>query len=331
MDITNPPPTNESPTILQFHEVSKRLKTCKKPKGLLYGDITPQLVNKYADILAIPLTRIYNYSLALEQWPKQWKTETVTAIPKNSSPSDFGQLRNISCTNLFSKVLEYFVLQRLRNEVSTQANQFGGLPGTGVNHYLTETWDKILTTLEHDERSATTLVSIDFAKAFNTMSHQACIKSFIDKGATKHSIAMISAFLRDRCMRFKVGREFSTERQILGGSPQGTLLGNLLFIIATDDLENVKGMEYIEPGEVESGEETSGDESFNTALGSPVETDNVSDISELDSFVHMRRNEGMPAELLSSDSEEDDTRMTTYIGADEEVPEGVEKRKDNGT
>ena len=116
-------------------------------------------------------------------------------------------------------------------------NQFGGLPGSGINHYLALSWNNILEALEHDENSAISMVSVDFAKAFNTMGHGSCLKAFKSKGASDHSVAMIAAFLRNRRMKFKVGETMSDERLVKGGSPQGTLLGNILFIITTDDLE----------------------------------------------------------------------------------------------
>lgn len=40
-------------------------------------------------------------------------------------------------------------------------------------------------------------------------------------------------------MKFKVNNSFSEERAVRGGSPQGTKLGNLLFIISIDNIEEV--------------------------------------------------------------------------------------------
>ena len=64
----------------------------KKPKGLLHGGISPNLVTEYADLLAIPLTEIYNNCLSKEIWPNGWLIETVTAIPKCSASSNYGEL-----------------------------------------------------------------------------------------------------------------------------------------------------------------------------------------------------------------------------------------------
>lgn len=81
------------------------------------------------------------------------------------------------------------------------------------------------------------LISIDFEKAFNSMDHKACIQMFERKGCCPHLLRMIGAFLLERKTRYKINKTTSDERPVFGGSPQGTLLGNFLFVIATDNLE----------------------------------------------------------------------------------------------
>ena len=85
---------------LQRSEVSKMLRTCKKPRSKVAGDIFPHLVTRYSELLATPLTRIYNEVLRTGAWPKSWKNETVIIIPKKTKPDSLGQCRNLSCTPL---------------------------------------------------------------------------------------------------------------------------------------------------------------------------------------------------------------------------------------
>ena len=82
-----------------------------------------------------------------------------------------------------------------------------------------------------------TLISIDFAKAFNTMGHQACLESLTLHGASPHMVRIVGSFLMGRTMTFKAGSAVSSPRPLKGGSPQGTLLGNFLFVMATNRLE----------------------------------------------------------------------------------------------
>ena len=46
--------------LLEAYEVADRLRKFKKPKSMLYGDIYPDMVASLADIIAIPLTDIFN-------------------------------------------------------------------------------------------------------------------------------------------------------------------------------------------------------------------------------------------------------------------------------
>ena len=138
--LSKPIPKGNSTTPEMF-EISARLKAMKKPRSIVSGDIDPRLVAAFADLIAMPLYTIFSQIREQLEWPSLWSTETVTLIPKTSSPTSLAQLRNLSCTPLFSKCLESFVLDELKRSVSLGRNQFGGIKGSGVNHFLVETWN----------------------------------------------------------------------------------------------------------------------------------------------------------------------------------------------
>ena len=125
-----------APNIVEEYEVASRLKRFKKPKSTVYGDIKPELVSDFADLLAPPLCFIFNQTLHSRSWPSIWKAETVHVIPKNTAPSSLSELRNLSCTPLFSKVLESFVLDKLKQEVKLSKRQYGGVKEVARNTSL---------------------------------------------------------------------------------------------------------------------------------------------------------------------------------------------------
>ena len=88
--------------VLEPYQVEGRIRAFKKPKSMVKGDIFPVLFDKYATLLAIPLTDIYNAITSAHVWPTIWKQEFVTVIPKCRNPEGLGDLRNISCTMLAS-------------------------------------------------------------------------------------------------------------------------------------------------------------------------------------------------------------------------------------
>ena len=167
---------NQSLPILQPRDIAIRLRKFKKPKSVVRGDIFPDIVTRHAGALSIPLASIYNAITESRIWPSQWKEESVTVIPKCRTPSDIGQLRNISCTLLVSKVYESYMLQWALQPVSLKDNQYGGSKGCSTSHLLISIWQNVLGDLE-DCRAATVLTAIDYAKAFNRMSFQECLRS----------------------------------------------------------------------------------------------------------------------------------------------------------
>ena len=126
------------------------------------------------------------------------------------------------CIRDSSKVFESFILDRIKNETELSNSQYGGIKGSSVEHFLLKTWDEILTSLENGS-SATTLMSIDFAKAFNRMDHSTCLQSLREHGASEQSVAIIGAFLYNRKMQVKVNKTFSSPKLVAGGSPQGSI------------------------------------------------------------------------------------------------------------
>ena len=156
---------------------------------MVRGDLFPKLVSKYADFLAIPLTSIYNEISSTAVWPKIWKEEDVTVIPKKKSPATIDDLRNISCTKLASKIYKSYMLGWASEQVTVKKNQFGGIKGCSVNHLLINIWKRIGDDLE-DCRAGTLLTSIDYAKAFNRLSFQECLKAFASKGASSQVLRL---------------------------------------------------------------------------------------------------------------------------------------------
>ena len=158
------------------------------------GDIFPQLMTKFSDFFAIPLTMIYNDISRTAIWPTRWKEEFVTAIPKKSNPESLSDLRNISCTMLASKMYESYVLDWLKGEVPLRANQYGGVKGLSTEHLLFQMWQEMLENAE-DYRAATVVTSVDYSKAFNRMSFQHCLAALAKNGASTEVLRIVAAFL----------------------------------------------------------------------------------------------------------------------------------------
>ena len=220
---------------LTAQEIGKDLKGLTLPKSYVTYDPPPSLLRPCADTFAELLMPVLNRIGEEFWWPSKWKSEEVTVIPKKPQPESFDECRNISCTSIFSKLAESYMIQEIRSETELSTNQYGGSKGSGTTHLLCDITTKIMTDLETPEY-AVSLMAVDFAKAFNRMSHQQCIDALIKKGASNQTIQKVAAFLRDREMRIRQGQCLSGPRRTPGGAPQGTKSGNLLFSLAADHI-----------------------------------------------------------------------------------------------
>ena len=195
------PETYQRPTRhLTKTEVAARLKSIKKPNSSVSIDPLPKHIDVYIEPLAAPLTTILNDVLQGRGWPRVWKNEEVTVIPKGGNAVTMDQCRNITCTSIFSKLAESFMLDDLNNEIPLDANQFGGVKGIGTEHMITEMTTDLMECLE-DPRVAVTFVSGDLSKAFNRVCPNRCLAALAAHGASINAIRVVSSFLDGRIMR----------------------------------------------------------------------------------------------------------------------------------
>lgn len=216
-------------------EVAAKLKAANKPNSSVKGDLLPRLMKRYHHLLVRPVTRIFNAVFAANKWPKSWRKETAVIIPKVSAPASLAECRNISCTSFLSKVLESVLLQDLRSEIGLDPIQYGGLKGSSVDHLLVDAWDAILRPL--DSGSHAVMLGIDYEKAFNRLDHNECLEQLRLLGASEQSLGLVRAFLTDRSVQVKLaGGTLSDLHKLFGGSPQGSILGCLLYCLATQQI-----------------------------------------------------------------------------------------------
>ena len=219
---------------LSLEEVETWLRKAKKPNSSVPGDVLPRLMKKHHKLMAAPVRDIFNAVFRSNQWPSEWKVETTVVIPKAGKPDSLAGCRNISCTPFLSKVLESILLEDIKSEIEADPEQYGGIKGCSVNHLLTDLMEDILAPL--DEGHPAVLLGIDYEKAFNRMDHRECLRQLRALGASGPSLALVRSFLTERSMRVRIGKHMSSKRLLKGGSPQGSIMGGLLYCVTTQQV-----------------------------------------------------------------------------------------------
>ena len=232
----------QQPPQVDEHEVFLRLRKLKKTKSTLPLDIPEKIRRECSPFLAKPLSTIINNSLTQSQYPAVWKQEWVTPAPKISHPKEISDLRKISCTSDYSKLYEGFLKDWVMEDISVKIDiaQFGGQPGMGTEHMIVCLLDRVLKLLDrHHDRSAVIMTCLDWSAAFDRQDPTLAVKKFIELGVRPSLIPLLANYLTDRKMKVKFNGEVSEFLRLIGGGPQGTLLGQLEYLVQSNDNADV--------------------------------------------------------------------------------------------
>ena len=218
--------------ILSTYDVHKRICKARKPNSLVPGDLHPKLVKVFANILAGPVTKIYNCISLTSVFPQQWKVEHQIPIPKVTPPTSEDELRNISKTPFFSKVYESFLAEWLLEVVEPFLDPGQcGLRGSSITHYLIQLLHFVFSTLDLRQPHAVLAAFIDLSKAFNRVDHTLLIQDLFDMHTPAWLLRIIFSYLSERSMFLTYKGAQSKKKQLPGGGPQGAFLGGIIFML----------------------------------------------------------------------------------------------------
>ncbi|GAB0207498.1 mitochondrial enolase superfamily member 1 [Grus japonensis] len=134
----------------------------------------PRVLRELADVIARPLSIIFERSWRTGEVPEDWRKTNVIPVFKKGKKEDLENYRPVSLTSIPGKVMEQLILgvfnKHVEEKVVIRSGQHGFTKGKSCLTNLIAFYDNMTGWV--DERRAVDVVYLDCSKAFDTVSRK---------------------------------------------------------------------------------------------------------------------------------------------------------------
>ena len=225
-------------------ELDKIIKKLPNKASSGHDEISNVLLKKISDPILMVMSDLFNESMNLGMFPTIMKHAEVEPLFKHGDRKLSTNYRPISLLITISKLLEKLVYKRTYNFLSNNdtlyASQYGFRSKHSCENAVTELISEIVKNQSCQQH--TIAVFLDLSKAFDMLQQDVLYKKLEKYGIRGVCLKWFESYLSGRslsvkCVPSSTGKmEKSNKFPVNVGTPQGSCLGLLMFLIFCNDL-----------------------------------------------------------------------------------------------
>ena len=222
-----------------IEELDGCLARCKNRSAVGHDGISYSLLKRLPKESKQSLCQIYSDAFRIGHFPKIWKSAIVKMIPKPNKDIKYAKnFRPISLLSCVGKVLERLLATRLSKYMEEKKLFTQSQSGFRRHHMTTE---QLLRLAEESycafkKKQISTALFLDAEAAFDRCWHNGIrFKLKENLNLPDRTIRLISSFLSERTLRVMYEGCMSHEVFLNAGTPQGSPLSPLIYIIYVND------------------------------------------------------------------------------------------------
>ena len=228
------------------NEILALIKKLPNKRSSGYDNISNLLLKSLSAHITVPLEIIFNNSIEEGVFPVNMKKADIVPLYKSKDKQECSNYRPISLLITLSKLLEKIVYKRVYQFLEKKGQIFPSQYGFRTSHSCENAVSELLSTIIKGKEQGLYTVSLfsDLSKAFDSLEHEIMLKKLESYGICGNVLQWFRSYLSERQIRTKChisssGQiEYSEYKPIKYGTPQGSCLGPLLFLIFTNNLHN---------------------------------------------------------------------------------------------
>ena len=225
--------------LFEYHELRQALQQCKRNSSPGRDALSYEILKEIPKQGLMIILRLFNMIWKTGVIPTDWRHALIVPIIKPTKPNNEPtSYRPISLTSTLCKLMERLISNRICWYMETNRlfnrNQSGFRRNRGCIDQIMRLSDDINKSIH--TKGSTVGIFVDLEKAYDMIWKDGLLHKLKNIGIRNEMYIWIENFLSQRTIQVKVGNELSDTINLDNGTPQGSVLSPVLFLIMINDI-----------------------------------------------------------------------------------------------